>query len=353
MWLVLLFFTSIFAQRTSLLGEYSQAIQNSVWSTDSRIWAEDELYYIHADDGYSGIEVYGYTRGRDFWESRTMYDLRIGRPIIIMQADGNLVMYALNYLKNVLWSSGYTGRAAPSVHLNADGNLIQSANGAVQWSSFGTTQVTVDSLTRSSTLDPKVKMSIFNFMEPSTITNGNYTLRISRDRLFITDDVINEVIWLQLFSRSSDTAIATIQPDGNFIVYHMDKSWESNTTNLPQQFNTLKFINNEGVFGIVSTNGTVMWRSDEYVRPIYTTATSTSATTSRPRYTSTSSYWYPPTPTWGYTWGSWGNSGRNSRSIEQYGDSKKLSIIVPVALFAVLGLILIISILLMRRRTLQ
>eukprot|EP01118_Nematostelium_gracile_P008381 TRINITY_DN2781_c0_g2_i1.p1 TRINITY_DN2781_c0_g2~~TRINITY_DN2781_c0_g2_i1.p1 ORF type:complete len:369 (-),score=67.82 TRINITY_DN2781_c0_g2_i1:26-1132(-) len=360
MWLLLLFFASIFGQKTSLEGQYSQALKGQLVSAD-------DLYYVTGSSYRSTGLVINQYPSFPKWSSGTISDQStLGSWVYVMQSDGNLVYYNITSSLNIA-NYRISSSVAVSLHLDANGTLILSGNGQTKWTSIGSTTIQPDSLNKSSTLDYRTKMALYSWMEPSTISNGPFTLRLLNDSISVTNDDENTTIWSYgVSNRNSDPYMCMVGSDGGWYYYSLAKLWESNTTNLEDQYNSLQFITNNGILGIVSTNGTIMWRSDQYVRPIYTTATSTSSSTSQTTsqtrtsqstsWTYVSSYWYPPTPTWGYTWGSWGGSSWGNVQQNKWGSTpslnKMMAIIVSVTTvfgFIALVLIIVIGVIMIRR----
>jgi hypothetical protein len=166
-----------------------------------------------------------------------------GQYRLIMQADGNLVVY--NSSSQPLWSSNTGGQAVRECLMQADGNLvIYKTNGQALWSS------NTGGNTRSSLqLQDDGYVAIKN--SASTLIWGTW------DTLFHDQQLIPGQI---LYSQNRQYRLV-MQGDGNLVMYNSSNQplWASNTGGQSIK-NCL--MNADGNLIIYKTTGQVSWASN-------------------------------------------------------------------------------------------
>jgi len=187
---------------------------------------------------------------------------------LIQQGDDNFVEY--NQAHTALWSSGTGGHgySNPYVIMQSDGNLVLYGasgnqyplwNAGTSWDSHGSALLYGDVLTEGHTL---------------TSVSNNYQLRMQTDGNLVLYNSGNGVLWNAGKSNSSGcptghvcTNYLAMQTDGNLVLYSYDESnggyltalWSSGSGGTGGQNHLL--VGNGGTFTVDTVTGAVEYTS--------------------------------------------------------------------------------------------
>lgn len=174
------------------------------------------------------------------WASRTSggIDRRL-----VMQGDGNLVIYGAG---RALWASATAGHPGADVTLHDDGNLLLSAaSGQPLWATG----------TRATSLPPGGTLRTSHYLQ-SPDWGMIYSLVMQVDgNLVLYDGVV--ALWATRTTGGADRK-AVMQRDGNFVVYNSAGRalWASRTYGHPGAYLVLQ---DDGNLVIYATSGRPLW----------------------------------------------------------------------------------------------
>lgn len=148
---------------------------------------------------------------------------------VIMQIDGNLVVYDNNY--NAMWASNTSGAPGAILILHDDGNaVISGTDNATLWATK-----TVVPLTPEEPSPPRNQLlSGQGLMWEQSLgsQNGNYRLVLQSTGNLIQVGPDNQQLWASNTSQNTNIWDAIMEPDGNFVIYNMNGQslWASDTS---------------------------------------------------------------------------------------------------------------------------
>lgn len=178
-----------------------------------------------------------YQAGTALWASNT------GGPgrRVVMQDDGNLVIYSGS---TAVWSTSTGGFGASELILQDDANVVIYREGVATWSRFG--GYVGNELVPGTTLAPgEVRKS----------PNQRYTLAMQTDgNLVMRDETTHESVWAS--STVGPNRRAIMRADGNLGVYQgSDAKWSSETVG---NDGALLLVQDDGNLAIYR-GGTAVW----------------------------------------------------------------------------------------------
>ncbi|MCR6483314.1 CHAP domain-containing protein [Amycolatopsis sp. OK19-0408] len=270
---------------TVTVEEYNQNFQGAY---GERTVAASTFHYIHAKDitaapggGSVGTSEYS---GRDYLgPDQRLYPNQYltstdGRHVLILQGDGNLVLYGPGYHalwstgtsgrsvhsllmqgdgnlvlygtggQGALWASNTAGRGSSTVRLQDDGNTVLYAGGGAGWSTgtasgaAGLTGVQTDRLAADARLYPG------QFLRSS---DGRYRLALQSDGNLVLYSPGYRVLWASgTAGRSAHSLL--MQADANLVLYGTGSQgalWSSNRTGAGTFAFTLQSDGNGVVYG--------------------------------------------------------------------------------------------------------
>lgn len=144
----------------------------------------------------------------------------------IMQADGNLVLYENG--SNAYWATQTAGDASqPSLVMQSDGNLVMYSTGASYWSSKTEVPATPNRPARQNVLYPGEGLSVGDQLISQ---DGNFVLTLQTDGNLVETLGGNPVWASGTYGRLSWSLI--MQGDGNLVLLDVHRSplWASNTS---------------------------------------------------------------------------------------------------------------------------
>lgn len=159
-----------------------------------------------------------------------------------VQTDGNLVLYSAT--NQVLWTINKTGTSNNMLRLQGDGNLVLWANNATTavWATY--TQMN--------------SVAAGQFLKPGwSLHGGNYALVMQGDgNLVFEVRSTHQVLW-HSSTYGHPGAQAILQVDGNFVIYEGSTAlWQSGTQNwTPGKVE----VNATGFFALYSSAGSAYW----------------------------------------------------------------------------------------------
>jgi hypothetical protein len=159
---------------------------------------------------------------RPLWESAT---LGSGATRLTMQGDGNLVAYSAG--GTPVWASGTVGSPAELV-LQSDGNLvIYRLGGRAVWATGTHAASPQNVLVRS--LGPNEALYL---KQSLTSSNRQYALTLEGDGNLVVRDSSGRKVWAANTAGSGADRLI-MQSDGNLVLYRRNTSavWASNTIN--------------------------------------------------------------------------------------------------------------------------
>jgi hypothetical protein len=170
-----------------------------------------------------------------------------GQHKLIMQSDGNLVLYA--NVSQVLWNTGTAGNPGAYFAVQTDGNLaVYSASGAVLWSIYkwgtsnnmlqlqsdGNLAFRANNLATViwATMTGSSSIAAGQYLEPGWFIRANgYWLVMQGDGNLVLYSATNQPIW-HTSTGGHPGAHAILQSDGNFVIYQGSTAlWNSQTQN--------------------------------------------------------------------------------------------------------------------------
>lgn len=172
---------------------------------------------------------------------------------LVMQPDGNLVLYDLLSGKNAVWATFTNGKTGVTATMQADGNFVMFQNGAPIWSTNtngnnsafmilgddGNIQIynqKSESVWSSKLGLLKIKSDLkpgesLKSGQSIQSPNKRYLLTMQSDGNLVLYDVISgkSVVWASYTSGRSGV-VATMQPDGNLVLFQNGSPiWHSGT----------------------------------------------------------------------------------------------------------------------------
>jgi surface antigen len=172
-----------------------------------------------------------------------------GRPVhsLLMQSDGNLVLYGTGS-QGALWASGTAGHGSSTLRLQDDGNAVLYASGGATWStgtasgSAGLVTASTDQLAADERLYPG------QFLRSS---DGRYRLALQSDGNLVLYSPGYRVLWASgTAGRSAHSLL--MQADANLVLYGTGSQgalWSSNRTGTGTFALTLQSDGNGVVYG--------------------------------------------------------------------------------------------------------
>ena len=160
---------------------------------------------------------------RAIWSSNSN-----GHPNVseaIMQPDGNLVIYENG--SNPYWATQTSGDASqPSLVMQSDGNLVMYSTGTSYWSSKTEVPATPNRPAHQNVLNPGEGLSVGDTLISQ---DGNFVLTLQPDGNLVESSGGNPVWASGTYGRLSWSVI--IQGDGNLVLYDVHKTaiWASGT----------------------------------------------------------------------------------------------------------------------------
>jgi hypothetical protein len=186
------------------------------------------------------------------------------RSALIMQADGNLVDYALG--GQVLWQSHTANRPIKFAVMQSDGNfVIYFTDGSIPWSAATSTPIWYKGGTNI-TLQNDGNLVMYNSASPPAATwatSWDYGTTIAANVYYRGTDRLSAggIVWLNYFLRSPDGRYALLlQGDGNLVLYSPGYHvlWFSATTGKSVRYGAM---GSDGIFRLVDKYGDVVWSS--------------------------------------------------------------------------------------------
>jgi pimeloyl-ACP methyl ester carboxylesterase len=214
--------------------------------------ANGRYHFIYQGDGNLVL----YDGGTPLWASGTD-----GRPVgvCIMQADGNLVMYARN--GQPIWSSDTWQHPGSRLVVQNDGNVvIYSPDGTPVWS--------------TNTWIPHGSAAQGDAMQPGEVLNPGLSIASANGRFhFIYQGDGNLVLYdgvTPLWASSTDgrpVGVCIMQDDGNLVIYARGGQpiWSSDTWQYP---GSRLVVQDDGNVVIYSPDGTPVWATDTWRHPL-------------------------------------------------------------------------------------
>jgi hypothetical protein len=171
---------------------------------------------------------------------------------LVMQADGNLVLYDQG--GNPKWWSGTGGNPGATLTLQSDGNLvIYSTASAPLWQS-NTSHVP----SFSNSVLHSLSNGVLYPQQSLQMANRSHTLLMQRDGNMVLYSNGNP-IWTP-FTQGNPGARAVMQNDGNFVIYNAQGRplWWSGTGGNP---GARIYLQDDGNVVIYSNGGVPLWQS--------------------------------------------------------------------------------------------
>ena len=144
---------------------------------------------------------------------------------LIMQTDGNLVLYGIS--GNALWHSRTNGNSGAYLSLQIDGNMVIYKSGVALWNN-GTVQrpnnlQIINSTLRSGTLYIGQKIETIDRAYQLVLQSDGNLVLYSRDR----------VLWAS-YTQGKNASRLTMQSDGNLVLYTNDGKpvWHTRTNGI-------------------------------------------------------------------------------------------------------------------------
>ncbi|MFJ7215205.1 CHAP domain-containing protein [Amycolatopsis sp. NPDC098790] len=230
------------------------SVGTSEYSGRDHLSPDQRLYpnqYVTSTDGRHVLILQGdgnlvlYGPGyRALWSTATA-----GRSVhsLLMQSDGNLVLYGTGS-QGALWASNTAGRGSSTLRLQDDGNTVLYAGNGASWSSgtasgtAGLTTVSTDRLAADARLYPG------QFLRSS---DGRYRLALQSDGNLVLYSPGYRVLWASgTAGRSAHSLL--MQADANLVLYGTGSQgalWASNRTGVGTFAFTLQSDGNGVVYG--------------------------------------------------------------------------------------------------------
>jgi hypothetical protein len=197
---------------------------------------------VMQDDG--NLVLYN-DAGRALWFSGTA-----GNPgaYLAMQAsDGNLVIYGPS--GTPLWASGTTGDAGDVLRLGDDANLVlEGSDGGTLWQTFSTNHTLADGETLGA---PQILFA----------TNHEYQLAMQSDGNLVLYNNFGRAIWASNTAGNPGAYLAMQASDGNLVIYGASGTplWASGTAGNPGD--ALQ-VQADGNLVIYNSSGQAIWNAD-------------------------------------------------------------------------------------------
>jgi surface antigen len=187
-----------------------------------------------------------YSGGRALWQSGTAGQ---GGTRLVMQTDGNLVMYRAD--NSVAWQTGTNGRYYAYAILQADGNFIINDDRGVYWWS-GTGGHAGLYYTGYDRLQVGYKLLQNQYLRSA---DNRYALLLQADGNLVLYGPGYHVLWSAGVSGADHL---TMQTDGNLVLYAGSKPlWWSGTSGA----NNRLVVQNDGNLVEYNSNNTPLWFS--------------------------------------------------------------------------------------------
>ncbi len=183
-----------------------------------------------------------------------------GRYTLIMQSNGNLVLYSADNAQ--IWNSGTAGNLGNYTVMQNDGNLVvyTASNAPIWWSATWTNGASTLKLQNDGNLvlyrnsDNGVTWATWSYANNYQVNNYIGTQVASGTTLRAGD-----------YLRSPDWRFTLVmQFDGNLVVYSADKYtpiWNARTWNKPGAYATMQ---NDGNFVVYDSNGSALWNTFKF-----------------------------------------------------------------------------------------
>lgn len=226
----------------------SEYLGRDFLAPDQRLYPNQ---YVTSTDGRHVLILQGdgnlvlYGPGyRALWSTATS-----GRSVhsLLMQGDGNLVLYGTGS-QGALWASNTAGRGSSTLRLQDDGNAVLYASGGATWSTgtasgpAGLTSVSADRLATEERLYPG------RYLRSS---DGRYHLALQSDGNLVLYSPGYRVLWASGTAGRSPHSLL-MQADGNLVLYGTGSQgalWSSGRTGSGTFAFTLQSDGNGVVYG--------------------------------------------------------------------------------------------------------
>jgi hypothetical protein len=188
---------------------------NQSLTVDSQLISNNGQYQLVLQtDG--NLVLYRFSDQHPLWASNTQGK---GAKTATMQADGNFVIYNSN--KNPLWSSETKGKGGVTLVLQDDGNLVI-------YKQDGTTAVWASNTMQSATLTVDQSLAVNSQLISN---NGQYQLVLQTDGNLVLYRLSDKHPLWASGTKGKASTTATMQADGNFVIYDSQKHslWASGT----------------------------------------------------------------------------------------------------------------------------
>ncbi|MBF0436373.1 MAG: hypothetical protein HQL77_13490 [Magnetococcales bacterium] len=198
----------------------------------------------------SNLVLYDLQFKRAIWSSKTNGK---GGDRVVMQPDGNLVMYKGT---TALWDTNTNGKTGAVLGLGSDGNLVVVQNGATVWAS----NTKADGILPSGgTLVGGPEKQCVKGSCVQSGGNGTYYAVFQSDGNFVMYNSSWGAEW-DTNTNGSRANKLVMQTDGNLVVYHdTSPKWASNTAGNPGAFMVMQ---KDKKMVIYNTSGAPIWSSD-------------------------------------------------------------------------------------------
>jgi hypothetical protein len=193
------------------------------------------------------------SNGKALWNSST--DRNPGATAV-MQADGNFVIYSVG--GNALWNSSTDRNPGATAVMQADGNfVIYSVGGNALWNSSTDLNQYQAGSYLASTAQPSTSILPNTYLRSS---NWQYRVyMMPSGNLVLYSVKYGRVLWSSN-TAGNPGAYAVMQSDGNFVIYSSGGRalWNSSSAGNPGAYAVMQ---SDGNFVIYSSGGRALWNS--------------------------------------------------------------------------------------------
>jgi hypothetical protein len=207
---------------------------------------------IMQDDG--NLVLYS-ADGAPIWNSGTA-----GRPgsYAVMQNDGNLVVYTAN--NTPIWWSGTWGQGASTLKLQNDGNLVvyRNSDNGVTWATWSYANNYQVNTYIGTEISSGTTLHAGEYLRSP---DWRYTLVMQEDGNLVVYSVDRYTPIWNARTWNNGGAYATVQNDGNFVVYNSGGGPLWNTYTYTQGSSVLKMQSDGNLVLYRSSGGWATWNS--------------------------------------------------------------------------------------------
>lgn len=210
-----------------------------------------EFAFIVSGNGYAAL--YGGQQSKELWNTNTSGSISAASGGLVLQSDGNLVLYNGN--GNVLWSTGTGGNSGDSLVVQNDGNVVlYSWSGKAMWSTGTGSGFEADNLWKSNLTDGQ-NMTTCEFIQSA---DGRFTLLEQCNGDLVLYGPGYSTMWHSNTANYGGASLA-MQTDGNLVIYAPNNGPAIWSTGTGGNSGDSLVVQNDGNVVLYSWSGKSMW----------------------------------------------------------------------------------------------